>query len=55
MGMAEKRPRNSELRLQKLEPEEAERVDERGILEIFDRDEDAPLARDADDDREDAE
>jgi hypothetical protein len=53
--MAEKRPTNSELRLQRLEAEEAERVEEKGILEIFDRDEDAPLTRDGDEDRLDDE
>jgi hypothetical protein len=42
----EKRPSNSELRLLRLEEEEAERPEPRGILELFDRDEDAPLARD---------
>jgi hypothetical protein len=48
--MGERRLTNSELRLQKLEAEEAERVQEKGILEIFERDEDAPLTRDGDED-----
>lgn len=43
--------RNSELKLQKLEEEEAEREDQPGILELFlrrkeERDADAPLTRD---------
>ena len=41
-----KRPSNSELHLQRLEAEEARRERERGIYEIFPRDEDAPLSRD---------
>jgi hypothetical protein len=47
--MTERRPSNSELRLQKLAEREAE-SEPRGILEIFaedeQADEDAPLARD---------
>jgi len=47
--MAERRPTNSELRLQRLTEEEADSAP-RGILEIFadgdQADEDAPLARD---------
>ena len=43
--MADKRPSNSEQRLIKLEEEESEREIEVGILEIFDRDEDAPISR----------
>jgi hypothetical protein len=50
--MADRRPKNSELRLIRLEEEEANREEPEGILELFDRDEDAPLARDADDDAE---
>ena len=46
----DKRVSNSELKLIRLEEEEAERPQEQGILELFDRDEDAPLTRDADDD-----
>ena len=47
--MPEKRPSNSEQRLIKLEEEgEEDRSKETGILEIFDRDEDAPLSRDDD-------
>ena len=49
--MAERRPSNSELRLRRLAAEEPE-SEPRGILEIFaedeQADEDAPLARDAD-------
>ena len=49
--MAERRPTNSELRLRRL-TEEAPELEPRGILEIFTdaepADEDAPLARDAD-------
>ena len=37
---------NSELLLLKLEREESERPQEKGILVIFERDEDAPLGRD---------
>ena len=51
--MSEKRPTNSELRLNRLEEEDSHRVQEPGILELFhDRepepDEDAPLRRDED-------
>ena len=49
-GMAEKRLSNSEQQLQRLEEAEAEREEPRGILELFDRDEDAPLVRDDADD-----
>jgi hypothetical protein len=49
--MAERRPTNSELRLRRLTEEEPD-PGPRGILEIFPADEpadeDAPLARDAD-------
>jgi len=48
--MTDRRPKNSELRLMRLEDEEAGREEPEGILELFERDEDAPLARDADDD-----
>jgi len=46
-----RRLRNSERKLQKLEEDEAEREDQPGILEVFqrpkeERDADAPLARD---------
>jgi hypothetical protein len=50
--VSERRLTNSELRLNRLEEEDARREDEGGILELFpeeDReqvDEDAPLARD---------
>jgi hypothetical protein len=51
--MGEKRPTNSELRLNRLEEEDSHREHEPGILEIFDDqkpelDEDAPLRRDED-------
>ncbi len=51
--MAERRPTNSELRLARLDEDEARREDQPGILELFDHlepppDEDAPLARDDD-------
>ncbi len=46
MRVADKRPSNSEQRLIKLEEEESQREEQRGILEIFPRDEDAPIARD---------
>lgn len=50
--MTERRPSNSELRLRRLTEEEPE-TERRGILEIFSdgepADEDAPLARDDDD------
>jgi hypothetical protein len=53
--MAERRPTNSELRLRRLTTEEPER-EPRGILEIFDdaepADEDAPLARDDEHERQ---
>ena len=47
--MTERRPTNSELKLQKLEEEEKERdaPEQKGILEIFDE-ADEPLARDED-------
>jgi len=44
--VAEKRPSNSERHLIKLEEEESQREEQPGILEIFPRDEDAPIARD---------
>lgn len=51
--MAERRPTNSELRLRRLTAQESDPA-ERGIFELFDEaeeasDEDAPLARAADD------
>lgn len=46
--MPEKRPTNSELKLQQLEEkEERDAAEEKGILEIFDE-ADEPLARDED-------
>ena len=48
--MADKRRKNSELHLERLaEEEEAQLAEERGILEIFPPDADAPLSRDDDD------
>jgi hypothetical protein len=44
----EKRPSNSELKLIRLEEEEAQREPSEGILELFDQDADEALARDAD-------
>jgi hypothetical protein len=51
--MPEKRPTNSELRLGRLDEEDAQRTKVRGILELFhhhepEPDEDAPLVRDED-------
>jgi hypothetical protein len=48
--MTERPLSNSERHLQKLAEEEAEREEPKGIFELFDRDEDAPLARDDADD-----
>jgi hypothetical protein len=42
------RQKNSEKRLEKLLDDDAEQPEPSGILEIFPRDEDAPLAREAD-------
>jgi hypothetical protein len=50
--MADRRRKNSELHLQKIEEEEAQREPEDGIFEIFERDEDAPVSRDNGDDDE---
>lgn len=47
--MAEKRLTNSELHLQQIEEEDAARDAPKGILELFPKDEDAPLARDSTD------
>ncbi len=49
-GMPERRPKNSELHLQKIEEEEAHRKPEEGVFEIFPRDEDEPVSRDNGDD-----
>ena len=46
--MSERRPTNSELHLQKLEEQEQQEREERGILELFDDGADEPLARDED-------
>jgi len=46
--VSERRPSNSELRLQQLEElEQEEQAEERGILELFE-DADEPLGRDPD-------
>ncbi len=49
--MPERRPTNSELKLQRLEEEEPAADESKGILELFDepKDEDAPMARDDED------
>jgi hypothetical protein len=44
--MGKKGPSNSELRLLRLEAEESQVDEQKGILIIFEPDEDAPLARD---------
>jgi hypothetical protein len=44
--VSERRPTNSELHLQRLEEQEQEEREDRGILELFDDDADAPLERD---------
>jgi hypothetical protein len=48
--MAERRPTNSELKLRRLQEDEPKPADDRGILELFEdeeqADEDLPLARD---------
>ena len=46
--MSERRPTNSELRLQQVEELEQEEREERGILELFTDDADEPLGRDED-------
>ena len=46
--MPERRLTNSELHLLKLEEEAAEQEQPQGIFELFEADEDAPLARDDD-------
>jgi hypothetical protein len=43
--VSERRPTNSELKLQKLEEQERDAAEEKGIFEIFDE-ADEPLARD---------
>ena len=48
--MSERRPTNSELRLQQVEELEQEEREERGILELFE-DADEPLERDPHADR----
>ena len=44
--------KNSERRIERAVREEAEQEEREGILEIFSRDEDEPLSRDANDDEE---
>jgi hypothetical protein len=44
--MSEKRPTSSEPAPSKLEEEDSEAEEANGILELFEQDEDAPLARD---------
>ena len=51
--MTERRLKNSELHLKKLEEEEAQREHEKGIFEIFPRAEDEPVSRDNGDADED--
>ena len=48
--MVRRRRKHSERKLDEAVEEDAEQPEEQGILEIFDRDEDAPLTRDGDDD-----
>jgi hypothetical protein len=43
------RQKHSEKRLEELLDDEAEQAEPRGILELFPRDEDAPLAREPED------
>jgi hypothetical protein len=50
--MTERRQKNSELHLQKIQEEEAQREHEKGIFEIFPRDEDEPVSRDNGDDED---
>ena len=50
--MSERRLKNSEIHLQKIEEEEAQREHETGIFEIFPRDEDEPVSRDNGDDED---
>ena len=45
-GMTDRRPKNSELRLIRLEEEEANREEPKGILELFDPAADTALSRD---------
>ncbi|HEY2072364.1 MAG TPA: hypothetical protein VGG88_02180 [Gaiellaceae bacterium] len=44
------RQKNSEKRLDERLDDQAEKDEERGIFELFPRDEDAPLAREQDED-----
>ena len=46
------RQRNSERRIDRVVREDADQEDPKGILELFARDQDEPLSRDADDDEE---
>jgi hypothetical protein len=44
------RQRNSERKIERVVREDAAQEEPKGILELFPRDEDEPLSRDADDD-----
>jgi hypothetical protein len=46
------RRRNSERRIERVVRADAEQEEPKGIFEIFPRDEDEPLSRDADEDEE---
>jgi hypothetical protein len=48
--VTEKRPKNSELHLKQIEEDEARREPDKGVFEIFPRDEDEPVSRDNGDD-----
>ena len=48
--MVRRRKKHSERALDEHIDEEAEQEEERGILEVFPRDEDAPITRNGDDD-----
>ena len=50
--MDERRRKHSEQKLDELIEQEPEQEEERGILEVFPRDEDAPLTRNGDDDEQ---
>jgi len=47
------RQRNSDRRIERVVREDAEQEDPKGILEVFPRDEDEPVSRDADDEEPD--
>jgi hypothetical protein len=46
------RRKNSERRIERVVRDDAEQDDQKGILEIFPRDEDEPLSRDGDEDED---